>query len=307
MARYPEYRAEPPHLRHQRARHAGRRGRGRRRHRRLRGHHRRRASAPGSSSSTSPASSRARRVTDIEKIWDQMYLVDAVLRPQGPRRSTRSRGVDLALWDLLGQLRGEPVYHAARRRGARRARLLRHRRAARPRQGDGLHRRQDAAAPRPGRGRGGPARATSPQLAEMREKVGDDFWLMLDCWMSLDLDYATPARRPLPHEYGLKWIEEALPPDDYWGYADAAARGAAAACWSPPASTRRPAGASACCSRWAAATSSSPTSAGAAASPSCSRSPRSPTRTACSSCRTARASTATTSSSPGTTARSPSS
>ena len=25
----------------------------------------------------------------------------------------------------------------------------------------------------------------------MREKVGDDFWLMWDCWMSLDLDYAT--------------------------------------------------------------------------------------------------------------------
>jgi L-rhamnonate dehydratase len=55
-------------------------------------------------------------------------------------------------------------------------------------------------------------------IAEMRHKTGDDFWLMLDCWMSLDLNYATR----LAHEawkYGVKWIEEALSPDDYWGSA----------------------------------------------------------------------------------------
>ena len=53
----------------------------------------------------------------------------------------------------------------------------------------------------------------------MREKVGDDFWLMWDCWMSLDLDYATRLAIAA-HEYGLKWLEEALIPDDYWGYRD---------------------------------------------------------------------------------------
>ena len=53
----------------------------------------------------------------------------------------------------------------------------------------------------------------------MRGKVGDDFWLMLDCWMSLDLNYATAWPRERA-EYGLKWIEEALSPDDYWGYAE---------------------------------------------------------------------------------------
>jgi L-rhamnonate dehydratase len=56
------------------------------------------------------------------------------------------------------------------------------------------------------------------ELAVMRERVGPDFWLMFDCWMSLDLDY---ARRfaIAAQEYQLKWIEEALLPDDYWGYA----------------------------------------------------------------------------------------
>ena len=42
---------------------------------------------------------------------------------------------------------------------------------------------------------------------------------MLDCWMSLDLNYATRLAHAGRTNYGLKWIEEALPPDDYWGYA----------------------------------------------------------------------------------------
>lgn len=57
-------------------------------------------------------------------------------------------------------------------------------------------------------------------LADMRE-VGDDFWLMYDCWMSLDLDYATRLAHRAA-DLGLKWIEEALPPDDYWGIPGAA-------------------------------------------------------------------------------------
>lgn len=49
----------------------------------------------------------------------------------------------------------------------------------------------------------------------MREKVGDDFWLMYDCWMSLDVDYATRLAHRA-HEHGLRSLEEALIPDDYW-------------------------------------------------------------------------------------------
>jgi L-rhamnonate dehydratase len=52
----------------------------------------------------------------------------------------------------------------------------------------------------------------------MRQRVGSDFWLMLDCWMSLDLNYAIRLAHAA-QDVGLKWIEEALPPDDYWGYA----------------------------------------------------------------------------------------
>src|SRR3546814_15257863 len=37
--------------------------------------------------------------------------------------------------------------------------------------------------------------------------------------MALNLDYATRLAIAC-HDLGLKWIEEALSPDDYWGYAD---------------------------------------------------------------------------------------
>lgn len=61
-------------------------------------------------------------------------------------------------------------------------------------------------------------KANIEQIAALRAEVGPDFWLMLDCWMALDLDYATRLAHAAG-PYGLKWIEEALSPDDYWGYA----------------------------------------------------------------------------------------
>lgn len=56
-------------------------------------------------------------------------------------------------------------------------------------------------------------------LADMRSRTGNDFWLMYDCWMSLNLEYANRLAHAAA-EFNLKWIEEALLPDDYWGYAE---------------------------------------------------------------------------------------
>jgi L-rhamnonate dehydratase len=53
----------------------------------------------------------------------------------------------------------------------------------------------------------------------MRQRVGEDFWLMWDCWMSLDLNYSMRLAEAAG-EHGLKWLEEPLSPDDYWGYAE---------------------------------------------------------------------------------------
>ena len=155
------------------------------------------------------------KITDLEKIWDQMYFATQFYGRKGVVVNTIS-GVDLALWDLLAKVRKVPVYQLLG--GAVRNELIFYATGPRPdlakklgfiggklplvhgpiEGGDGLKKNID-------------------KLASMREKVGDDFWLMYDCWMSLDLEYAIRLA-DMAKSYNLKWIEEPLSPDDYWGY-----------------------------------------------------------------------------------------
>ena len=153
----------------------------------------------------------------IEQIWDQMYFASQYYGRKGLVVNAIS-GVDLALWDLLGRLRQEPVHQMLG--GAVRDELQFYATGARP----------DLAKPMgfiggklplhhgPAEGEEG-LKKNIAALADMRSRVGDDFWLMLDCWMALDVNYATRLAL-LAHDHGLKWIEEAISPDDYWGYAE---------------------------------------------------------------------------------------
>ncbi|WP_200909524.1 MULTISPECIES: L-rhamnonate dehydratase [unclassified Sphingomonas] len=158
-----------------------------------------------------------RSPTEYEKIWDQMYFSTQYYGRKGLVVNAIS-GVDLALWDLLGKLRDEPVYQMLG--GAVRDELQFYATGARPDLAKDLgfiggkmplHH--------------GPAEGVEglkkniAELAEMRSRVGPDFWLMWDCWMALDVDYATRLAHAA-HDHGLKWIEEAISPDDYWGYAE---------------------------------------------------------------------------------------
>jgi L-rhamnonate dehydratase len=156
------------------------------------------------------------RVTDIEKIWDQMYRSTLFYGRKGVVLNAIS-AVDLALYDLLGKIRQEPVY--ALLGGPVRDELTMYATGARPDVAKdlGFIGGKMPLHHGPAEGEEG-LRKNLEMIRDMREKVGDDFWLMLDCWMSLDLDYATRLAHGAA-EFGLKWIEEALPPDDYWGYA----------------------------------------------------------------------------------------
>ncbi|MDQ0819612.1 L-rhamnonate dehydratase [Arthrobacter sp. V4I6] len=156
------------------------------------------------------------RVTDIEKIWDQMYRSSLFYGRKGVVLNAIS-AVDLALYDLLGKIRQEPVY--ALLGGPVRDELTMYATGARPdiAKDLGFIGGKMPLHHGPAEGEEG-LRKNLEMIRDMREKVGDDFWLMLDCWMALDLDYATRLAHGAA-EYGLKWIEEALPPDDYWGYA----------------------------------------------------------------------------------------
>jgi L-rhamnonate dehydratase len=127
-------------------------------------------------------------------------------------------GVDLALWDLLGKWRQEPVYQLLG--GPVRDELIFYATGARPDMAQklGFIGGKMPVHHGPAEGEEG-LKKDLAQLADMRSKVGPDFWLMFDCWMSLDVNYATRLATRAWDESGLRWIEEALPPDDYWGYA----------------------------------------------------------------------------------------
>lgn len=155
------------------------------------------------------------KVTDLEVIWDQMFNSTLYYGRRGLALNAIS-GVDLALYDLLGKIRDEPVYELLG--GPVRDEISFYATGPRPDLAQGMGFLGGKLPLMWAAADGAQARkAEIARLMEFREKVGDDFFLSLDCWMSLDLLRATEfveAARDLK----LRWIEEALPPDDYWGY-----------------------------------------------------------------------------------------
>jgi L-rhamnonate dehydratase len=153
----------------------------------------------------------------IERIWDQMYLSTLFYGRKGLVLNAIS-GVDLALWDLLGKLRQEPVF--ALLGGAVREELIFYATGARPdlAQQMGFIGGKLPLHHGPAEGEEG-LRKNIALLQEVRTRTGNDFWLMYDCWMSLDIEYALRLAHGTS-ALNLKWIEEALLPDDYWSYAE---------------------------------------------------------------------------------------
>ncbi len=152
---------------------------------------------------------------NVNKIWDQMFRASMPYGRKGLPIATISV-VDLALWDLIGKVRGEPVYNligglchqeitfyctgpepaAVRDLGFWGSKVpLPHSHFDGE---DGLRKNLD-------------------YLAAQRAKVGPDFPLMVDCYMSLTVPYAirlAEAAKPL----NIAWWEEVLHPDDIEGY-----------------------------------------------------------------------------------------
>jgi L-rhamnonate dehydratase len=157
-----------------------------------------------------------RPITDIERAWDQMYFSTQFYGRRGIVVNAIS-AVDLAMWDLLAKWRAEPVHSLLG--GPVRDELIFYATGSRPdiAKNLGFIGGKMPLQHGPAEGEEG-LRKNLAKLEEMRNKVGDDFWLMFDCWMSLDLDYATRLAQKA-HKFDLKWLEECLSPDDYWGYA----------------------------------------------------------------------------------------
>lgn len=152
-----------------------------------------------------------------ELIWDQMFHATLYYGRKGVTLNAIS-AVDLALWDLVGRQRQLPVYEMLG--GSVRDELVFYATGTRPdiAQQLGFIGGKMPLHHGPAEGERG-LRANLDLATRAREQVGDDFWLMYDCWMALDVDYTLRLIDGLA-ELRFKWVEEFLPPDDYWGYAE---------------------------------------------------------------------------------------
>lgn len=156
----------------------------------------------------------------VELMWDQMFRASLNYGRKGLVVQAIS-AVDLAIWDVLGKVCGKPVYQLLG--GKTKGRLPVYATTARPDLAKKLG-FQGGKFPLPyGPGDGDAGmRANIERIKAVRESVGPDFPIMVDCYMSLTATYTVELARRIDREVpgGVKWIEEFLPPDDYEGYAE---------------------------------------------------------------------------------------
>ncbi len=157
-----------------------------------------------------------RSVCEIKLIHDQMLNSTLFYSGSGGVVLNTISCVDLALWDLYGKVLDLPVFKILG--GAVRDELRFYATGARPdlAREMGFIGGKIPAQWGPHDGDAG-IRQQVEVIRRFREACGPDFWLMLDCWMSQDVNYAVKLAHACA-PYNLKWLEECFPPQQYHNY-----------------------------------------------------------------------------------------
>ncbi len=152
---------------------------------------------------------------DTNMLWDQMFRASMFYGRKGLTLAAISV-VDLAIWDLLGKIRAEPVYKLIG--GRTKPEISFYCTGPRPEecQRMGFFGGKVPLPHGPADGVAG-IRANVEFLAAHRATVGPDFPLMVDCYMALDVRYAV-AIADACRDLTIHWWEEVLHPDDFDGY-----------------------------------------------------------------------------------------
>jgi UDP-N-acetylglucosamine/UDP-N-acetylgalactosamine diphosphorylase len=152
---------------------------------------------------------------DTNHMFEQMYRASMFYGRKGLPVAVISV-IDLAIWDLLGHIRNEPVYKMIG--GATRERLNFYCTGPEPAAAKAMG-FFGAKVPLPyGPGEGVEGLKKNVEfLTKHRESVGPDFPLMVDCYMSLNVPYTIEVVKATEH-LNLNWWEECLSPDDTDGF-----------------------------------------------------------------------------------------
>ena len=164
---------------------------------------------------------------DIEFLWQHMYRKTMAFGRKGIAMVAIS-AVDIALWDLLGKSAKQPVYRLLGGRTKPKIPVYASRLYSTPLKELASeatkYKKQGYQAMKLRFGWGptdGPEgmQKNVALVRTVRETVGDGVDIMADAYMGWNLDYAK-RMIPLLEKYNLRWLEEAVIPDDIHGYAE---------------------------------------------------------------------------------------
>jgi L-alanine-DL-glutamate epimerase-like enolase superfamily enzyme len=164
---------------------------------------------------------------DIEFLWQQMYRRTMAFGRKGIGMTAIS-AVDIALWDLLGKSAKQPVYRLLGGKTKPKIPVYASRLYSMPL--DELeaeakrYKKEGYKAMKLRFGWGPNDGAEGMQrnvdlVRTVRDAVGDEIDVMADAYMGWTLDYAK-RMLPLLEIFHLRWLEEAVIPDDIHGYAE---------------------------------------------------------------------------------------
>ncbi|KAL3438571.1 enolase C-terminal domain-like protein [Aspergillus tetrazonus] len=155
---------------------------------------------------------------DVNELFEKMYRGSMFYGRKGLPIAVISV-IDLALWDLVGKIRNEPVYKLIG--GATRSRLDFYCTGPQPGSAKkaGFVGAKVALPHGPDEGVEGLLKNIE-YLRKQREAVGPNFPLRVDCYMSLNVPYTIElVKRAEQEGLHIDWWEECLSPDDFDGQA----------------------------------------------------------------------------------------
>lgn len=163
---------------------------------------------------------------DFEYLWQRMYRSTHAWGRKGIGMVAIS-AVDIAIWDILGKAAGKPVFKLLGGRTKEQIPVYASKLYSRPieemqreaqsyvDQGFSMFKMRFGWGPKDGVAG---MDENIKRVAAVREVVGDNTDLMLECYMGWNLDYAK-RMLPLLAEFNPRWLEEPVIADDIDGYA----------------------------------------------------------------------------------------
>lgn len=169
---------------------------------------------------------------DVEYWWQQMYRRTLAFGRKGIALTAIS-AIDIGLWDLLGKDAKQPVFRLLGGRTKEKIPVYASRLYAMPLpelreeaqryidQGYSMMKLRFGWGPMDG---AAGMQKNLELVRTVREVIGDEIDLMADAYMGWTLDYAK-RMLPLLEPFNLRWLEEAVIPDDTRGYRELKSHG----------------------------------------------------------------------------------